>query len=114
MYGQPTFPRSSSEFLSDALTSPDVVSLPLNFPLSPQTQLTVAKSVESVSDVIHSGSSSSGSFNSPTSLASCCTFSSHSLPKNEFHCRFASSLNDFIDFDSAPVRRVFSTGDLHQ
>ncbi|KAA3456743.1 zinc finger protein CONSTANS-like isoform X1 [Gossypium australe] len=122
MYGQPTFPRSSSEFLSDSLTSPDVVSLPLNFPLSPQTQLTVAKSVESVSDVIHSGSSSSGSFNSPTSLASCCThkpsfirsFSSHSLPKNEFHCRFASSLNDFIDSDSAPVRRVFSTGDLHQ
>ncbi|KAK8601532.1 hypothetical protein V6N13_058773 [Hibiscus sabdariffa] len=111
MYGHPTFPRSSSELLCRLLTSPDVMSSPL----CPLPQLTVSPSVDSVSEVLQSGSS--GSYNSPSSLASCCTqrpsfirsISSHSL-----HCRFASSLNDFIDTDSGPVRRVFSTGDLHQ
>ncbi|KAL4296359.1 hypothetical protein GQ457_12G029140 [Hibiscus cannabinus] len=116
MYGHPTFPRSSPEFLCGLLASPDVMSSPS----CPLPQLTVSPSVDSVSEMLHSGSS--GSYNSPSSLASCCTqrpsfirsISSHSLQNNELHCRFASSLNDFIDSDSGPVRRVFSTGDLQQ
>ncbi|XVF05596.1 hypothetical protein REPUB_Repub05bG0186400 [Reevesia pubescens] len=128
MFGHSTtFPRSSSEFLSldSRMTTPDVISSPLNFPLCPLTQLTVADSFDSVSEALHSGSSS-GSYNSPTSMASCCTtqkpsilqrsVSSHSLyfQKNGLHCHFCSSLNEFIDSDSGPVRRVFSTGDLDQ
>ncbi|XWS74205.1 hypothetical protein CRYUN_Cryun02cG0195900 [Craigia yunnanensis] len=121
MFGYSTFPRSSSEFLSDSLTSPDVMT-PLNFPLCPLTQLTVSESFDSVSEALHSGSSSE-SFNSPSSLASCCTqkpsfmqrsVSSHSLQKNGLHCHFAWSLNEFIDSDSCPVKRVLSTGDLDQ
>ncbi|XWS53197.1 hypothetical protein CRYUN_Cryun11dG0137300 [Craigia yunnanensis] len=122
MFGYPTIPRSSSEFLSDTLTSPDVMS-PLNFPLCRLTHLIVAKSFDSVSEALHSGNIS-GSYNSPSSLVSCCTsqkpsfiqksVSSHSLQKNGLHCHFASSLNEFIDSDSGPVRRVFSTGDLDQ
>ncbi|XVF20151.1 hypothetical protein REPUB_Repub11eG0173500 [Reevesia pubescens] len=127
MFGK--FSRSSSEFLGgDSMTSPDVMSSPLiNFPLScPLTdhQLTVAaESLDSVCEALHSGSSS-GSYNSPSSLASCCTqkqsfmqrsVSCHSLQKNGLHCHFASSLNEFIhDSDSCPVRRVFSAGDLDQ
>ncbi|XP_050233096.1 two-component response regulator-like APRR9 isoform X2 [Mercurialis annua] len=63
----------------------------------------------------------SSSYGSPSSLASCGTnlmqrsISSHSLQRNGYHnhhCHFAS---DFLDLDSSPVRRVFSTGDLqHQ
>ncbi|XP_022731278.1 zinc finger protein CONSTANS-LIKE 2-like [Durio zibethinus] len=123
MFGHPTFPRSSSEFLSDSLPSPeDIITSPLNFPLRSLTQLTVAESSDSVSDAFHSGSGS-GSYNSP----SFCTrtgkpslmqrsVSSHSLQfqKNGLHSHFASSLNEFIDSDSGPVRRVFSTGDLDQ
>eukprot|EP00257_Ricinus_communis_P023192 XP_015583110.1 zinc finger protein CO3 [Ricinus communis] len=39
------------------------------------------------------------------------SISSHSLQKNGYypHCHFAC---DFLDLDSSPVRRVFSTGDL--
>ncbi|KAK8598418.1 hypothetical protein V6N13_094389 [Hibiscus sabdariffa] len=97
MYGRPTLQRTSSEFLSDLLSSPDVMSPPLNFLLSPVSQLAVANSV------LHSGS---GNLNSPTSVASFIrSVSSHSLH---------SSLYDFNDSDSGPVRRVFSTGDLHQ
>ncbi|XVE79670.1 hypothetical protein DITRI_Ditri14bG0076700 [Diplodiscus trichospermus] len=117
MFGYPTIPLSSSEFLIDSMA-------PLNFPLYPTTQLTVAAdSFDSVSDALHSGSSS-GSYNSPSSLASCCTtqkpsfiqrsISSHSLQKNGVHCQFGSSLIEFTDSDSGPVRRVFSTGDLDQ
>ncbi|XP_039037592.1 zinc finger protein CONSTANS-LIKE 2-like [Hibiscus syriacus] len=99
------------------------MSPPLNFPLSPLSQLNVANSVDSVGEVLQSGSSSgSGSYNFPTSVASWCTqrpsfirsVSSHSLKNNELHCRFASSLYDFIDSDSGPVRRVSSTSDLHK
>ncbi|XWS28902.1 hypothetical protein CRYUN_Cryun25bG0111700 [Craigia yunnanensis] len=121
MFGYPTNPRSS-EFLSDSLTSSDVMS-PLNFLLCPLTQLTLPETFDSVREAFHS-SSSSGSYNSPSSLASCCTtqkpcfiqrsVSSHSLQKNGLHCHFASSLNEFIDSDSGPVRRVSSTGDLDQ
>ncbi|GMJ08915.1 hypothetical protein HRI_004560700 [Hibiscus trionum] len=113
MYGHPTIPRSSSEFLYylDLLTSPAA----LSSPLCPLPQLTVSPSVDSVSEVLQSG-------NSPSSVAGCCTqrpniirsVSSHSLQNNELYCRFASSLNDLIDSDSGPVRRVSSTGDLHQ
>ncbi|KAE8693135.1 histone H4-like [Hibiscus syriacus] len=102
MYGQPTF-SSSSEFLCDLLTYPHVMSSPL----SPLSQLTVSNSATEVVQ-----SSSSGSYSSPSSLASCCT--QRPLQRNELRCRFASSLNDFIDSGSGPVRRVFSTGDLHQ
>ncbi|XVF68662.1 hypothetical protein PTKIN_Ptkin11bG0019500 [Pterospermum kingtungense] len=138
MFGYTTTPRSSSssssEFLGDSLTSPDAMSplitqLPLYPPL---TQLTIlADSFDSVSEAFHSGSSS-GSYNSPSSLASCCTattttttttqepsfiqrrVSSHSLQKNGLHCHLATTLNEFVDSDSSPVRRVFSTGDLDQ
>ncbi|GMI92065.1 hypothetical protein HRI_002875800 [Hibiscus trionum] len=118
MFGHPTIPRSSSEFLSDTLSSPDVMASPLNFPLCPLTQLSVNESYELVS-----GSSSSGSYNSPSSLLSCCTqkqsfmqrsVSSHSLQNNGLYCHFASGFNDFIESDSGPVRRAFSTGDLEQ
>ncbi|XP_022753850.1 uncharacterized protein LOC111302177 isoform X2 [Durio zibethinus] len=126
MFGYPTIPRSSSEFLGDSLTSSDAMS-PINFPLCPLSQLTVAESFDSMSETLHSGggsSSSSGGYNSPSSLARCCTtqkpgfiqrsLSSHSLQKSGLHCHFASSLNEFVDSDSGPVRRVFSTGDLDQ
>ncbi|KAE8733776.1 histone H4-like [Hibiscus syriacus] len=94
------------------------MSPPLNFPLSPLSQLTVSNWVDEVLQ-----SSSSGSYNSPTSLASCCTpqrpsfirsVSSHSVENNELHCGFASNLYDLIDYDSGPLMKVFSTGDMHQ
>ncbi|XP_039042388.1 uncharacterized protein LOC120181288 [Hibiscus syriacus] len=90
---------------------------PLNFPLCPLTQLTVTGSYDLLSG------SSNGNYNSPTSLPSSCTqkqsfvqrsVSSHSLQNNGLYCHFASSLNEFIDSDSGPVRRAFSTGDLDQ
>ncbi|MBA0790455.1 hypothetical protein Gohar_015105, partial [Gossypium harknessii] len=126
MFGYPTIPRASPEVFSDSLTAPDVLtSSPLIFPtLCPVT----AELFESVTEAFHSGSSS-GSYNSPSSLTSCCTtttqrrslmqrsVSSHSLKiqKNGFHnCHLATSLNESIDSDSVPVRRVFSTGDLDQ
>ncbi|MBA0548387.1 hypothetical protein Golob_019493 [Gossypium lobatum] len=126
MFGYPTIPRASSEVFSDSLTAPDVLTTsPLIFPtLCPVT----AELFESVTEAFHSGSSS-GSYNSPSSLTSCCTtttqrrslmqrsVSSHSLQiqKNGFHnCHLATSLNESIDSDSVPVRRVFSTGDLDQ
>ncbi|OMO67608.1 hypothetical protein CCACVL1_20419 [Corchorus capsularis] len=115
MFGHPTFPRSDSLQMS-----PDIMS-PLNYPL---TQLSVSESVDSVSEALHGGSSSSGGgYNSPSSLGSCCTrkqsfmqrsVSSHSLQKNGLFSHFAATLSDFIDSDSGPVRRVFSTGDLDQ
>ncbi|KAK6271907.1 hypothetical protein POUND7_008990 [Theobroma cacao] len=124
MFGHPTFPRASPEFLSDSQTSPPNVMSQFNFPSCPLTQLTVAESFDSVTEALHSGSSS-GSYSSPSSLASCCcttqkpssmqrSVSSHSLQKNGLHCHFASTLNEFIDSASGPVRRVFSTGDLDQ
>ncbi|KAK1588058.1 hypothetical protein Q3G72_023774 [Acer saccharum] len=48
------------------------------------------------------------------------SISSHSLQKNNnssynnnegLHCHF---INEFLDMDTSPVRRVFSTGDLHR
>ncbi|KAE8711192.1 hypothetical protein F3Y22_tig00110302pilonHSYRG00050 [Hibiscus syriacus] len=120
MFGHPTIPRSSSEVLSDTLSSHDFMTSPLNFPLCPPTQLTVTESYDLLSG---SGSSSSGSYNSPSSLLSCCTqkqsfmqrsVSSHSLQNNGLYCHFASRLNEFIDSDSVPVRRAFSTGYLDQ
>ncbi|XP_039017306.1 two-component response regulator-like APRR9 [Hibiscus syriacus] len=111
MYGRPTFPLSSSEFLCDLLTSPHVMSSPL----SPLSQLTVSNSA---TEVVQSGSSSSSSYSSPSSRTQTPSFfrsvSSHSLQSNDLRCRFASSLNDFIDSGSGSVRRVFRTGDLHQ
>ncbi|PPS07670.1 hypothetical protein GOBAR_AA12988 [Gossypium barbadense] len=90
MFGYPTFPRSSSEFLRDSLTSPDVMTSPLNFPLCPLNQLTVAESYDLRS------------------------VSSHSLQNKGFPCYFTSSLSEFVDSGSGPVRRAFSTGDLEQ
>ncbi|KAL4334753.1 hypothetical protein GQ457_07G034000 [Hibiscus cannabinus] len=120
MFGHPTIPRFSSES-DDTLSSPDVITSPFNFPLCPLTQLSVTEPYELVTG---SGSSSSGSYNSPTSLLSYCStqkqsfmqrsISSHSLQNNRLYCHFASSLNEFIDSDSGPVRRAFSTGDLEQ
>ncbi|KAG4198638.1 hypothetical protein ERO13_A05G099300v2 [Gossypium hirsutum] len=128
MFGYPIFPRSSSEFLRDSLTSPDVMTSPLNFPLCPLNQLTVAESYDLVREALHSSgssssSSSSGSYNSPSSQLSCCTqkqgflqrsVSSHSLQNKGFPCYFTSSLSEFVDSGSGPVRRAFSTGDLEQ
>ncbi|XVF46440.1 hypothetical protein PTKIN_Ptkin03bG0026900 [Pterospermum kingtungense] len=120
MFGHATFPRSSSELLSDS--DPDVMS-PLNFPLCPLTELAIPESFDSVSEALHSsaGGSSSGSYNSPSPLAGCCcctqkqslmqrSASTHSFQKNGLHCHFA----EFIDSDCGSVRRVFSTGDLVQ
>ncbi|XVE59172.1 hypothetical protein DITRI_Ditri05aG0024300 [Diplodiscus trichospermus] len=113
------FPSSISGFLCDSLTSPDFMS-PLNFTSCPLTQLTVTESFGSLSQAFHSCSSSSESYNSPCSMVSCCTQkqsfiqrrdSSHSLPNNGLHCRFTSSLNDFLESDFGPERRAFSTGD---
>ncbi|KAE8666672.1 putative leucine-rich repeat receptor-like protein kinase [Hibiscus syriacus] len=107
MFGYPIFPHSSSEFLSDSLTS-------RNFPFF---QLTVDESYDLVS------SSSSDSYNSPSSLLSYCTQkqsftqrsnSSHSLQNNWLHSHFDSRLNEFIDSDSGRVRRAFSNGDSEQ
>ncbi|GMI81813.1 hypothetical protein HRI_001850600 [Hibiscus trionum] len=101
--------RPSSEFLSDSLTSP------INLVSCPLSQLTVAESYDLVS-----GSSSNESYNSPSSLLSCCTQKqsfmqrSISLQNIGLHCHFASSLNDFTGSDSSGVRRAFSTGDLEQ
>ncbi|XP_039052420.1 zinc finger protein CONSTANS-LIKE 1-like [Hibiscus syriacus] len=90
---------------------------PLNFPLCPLTQLTVTESY----DLLSGGGN--GSYNSPSSLLSSCTqkqsfmqrsASSHSLQNNGLYFHFASSLNEFINSDSGPVRRAFSTGDLDQ
>ncbi|OMO91385.1 Zinc finger protein CONSTANS-like protein [Corchorus olitorius] len=73
---------------SDSLQmSPDIMS-PLNYPL---TQLSVSESSFMQRSV-----------------------SSHSLQKNGLYSHFAATLSDFIDSDSGPVRRVFSTGDLDQ
>lgn len=129
MFGYPTFPRSSSEFLRDSLTSSDVMTSPLNFPLRRLNQLTVAESYDLVSEALHSSgggsssSSSSGSYNSPSSQLSGCTqkqgllqrsVSSHSLHNKGFPCFFTSSLSEFVDSGSGPVGRAFSTGDLEQ
>ncbi|GKV08211.1 hypothetical protein SLEP1_g19876 [Rubroshorea leprosula] len=94
------------------------------YPVTPQTfplpQL-VETEFDFASEAFH-GSSSSG-YNSPSSLASCCTHkpcfmqrsaSSHSLQKNGLHCLFGSSCNEFVGSDVGPVRRVCSTGDLEQ
>ncbi|KAA8549542.1 hypothetical protein F0562_001440 [Nyssa sinensis] len=40
--------------------------------------------------------------------------SSHSLQKNGFCGQLVSSPTDFIDLETSPVRRVFSTGDLQE
>ncbi|XP_020532515.1 uncharacterized protein LOC105628182 isoform X2 [Jatropha curcas] len=68
-----------------------------------------------------STNSGCSSYSSPSSLASCGTnqqtsliqrsISSHSLQKNGYHCHFTCP-QDFLDLDTCPVRRVFSTGDL--
>ena len=66
-----------------------------------------------------STASGCSSYGSPSSLVSgSCSvnmqrsISSHSFQKNGYHCHFASHPHDFLDMDTSPVRRVFSTGDL--
>ncbi|GLU11704.1 hypothetical protein SLE2022_284300 [Rubroshorea leprosula] len=109
-----TFPRASDNSLSpDSLPS-------LTFPMS---QL-AGTEFDSVSEAFQSSSSSgSSSYNSPSSLVSCCSqkpcfmhrsASSHSLQKNGLNCRFALSYNGFVDSEGGSVRRVFSAGDLEQ
>ncbi|KAJ0083437.1 hypothetical protein Patl1_30822 [Pistacia atlantica] len=69
----------------------------------------------------HSSSTSSGcsSYSSPsygTTSQMQRSISSHSLQKNNncIHSLFMSPNDHFVDMDTSPVRRVFSTGDLHR
>ncbi|CAK7331676.1 unnamed protein product [Dovyalis caffra] len=68
----------------------------------------------------NSASGCCSSYGSPSSLAngSCSiiqrSISTHSFQKNGYHCYFTSHPHDFLDMDTSPVRRVFSTGDLLQ
>lgn len=66
-----------------------------------------------------STASGCSSYGSPSSLVSgSCSvimqrsISSHSFQKNGYHCHFTSHPHDFLDMETSPVRRVFSTGDL--
>lgn len=129
MYAHTTFPRAdfllgqeppspdvTAPFPSGALPPPQLAHLiiPDQFP----TGVDLGSSGGG-----HSASSTSGcsSYSSPNSLGSCGgtqrpsyiqrSISSHSLLKNGYHCHFASP-QDFLDMDTSPVRRVFSTGDL--
>ncbi|KAE8700848.1 transcription factor bHLH82-like [Hibiscus syriacus] len=87
MFGYPTFPRSS-------LTSP-------------LFQLTVDESYDLVS--------SSGSYNSPSSLPSCSTQKQSLMQRSHsLHSHFDSNLNEFVDSNYSRVRRALSTADTEQ
>lgn len=135
MYGHhsTTFPRASDS-IGDSPPFPPTLAPPLptmahSAPFLPD-QLLAGTEFDSLnetmrllsSEVSNNNSCSSGcsSYGSPSSLASHSTqrpsliqrsVSSHSLQKNSTH-RVLSSVAEFFECDTGPVRRVYSTGDL--
>ncbi|KAF3958545.1 hypothetical protein ACB098_08G036200 [Castanea mollissima] len=142
MYTHPNtaFTRAA-DFLGHPSTSPDnltpldlsTLTLPLPLPLLPPNLLDQLASPTSEFDSVmnspeignNNSSNCSGcsSYGSTSSLASHQTqrptffqrsVSSNSFQKSGFRQLVSSSTHEFVDSESGPVRRVFSTGDLQR
>uniref|UniRef100_A0A3N7EDU3 CCT domain-containing protein n=1 Tax=Populus trichocarpa TaxID=3694 RepID=A0A3N7EDU3_POPTR len=124
MYGNNTFLGSNSSLSnsSGVINTRPLAADQLVIP-DPVAAAAAAAGIELGSTVgshcTSSTASGCSSYGSPSSLVSgCCSvnmqrsISSHSFQKNGYHCHFASHPHDFLDMDTSPVRRVFSTGDL--
>nr|WED40961.1 CONSTANS-like 3B [Mangifera indica] len=121
-----TFPRASDVYgtNSSSVSSDD----PSHFPLAPLPSPHLLDhatgctyEVDSVMVHSHSSSTSSGcsSYSSPsygTTSQIQRSISSHSLQKNNNRIQslFLSPNDHSVEMDTSPVRRVFSTGDLHK
>ncbi|KAJ6750588.1 hypothetical protein OIU85_001157 [Salix viminalis] len=112
MYGNSTFiGNNSSGVISRRPSAADQLVIP---------DPAAAAGFETVgSHCTSSTASGCSSYGSPSSLVSgSCSvimqrsISSHSFQKNGYHCHFTSHPHDFLDMETSPVRRVFSTGDL--
>ncbi|KAH8520447.1 hypothetical protein H0E87_001766 [Populus deltoides] len=122
MYGNNTFLGSNSS-LSNSSGVINTRPLAADQLVIPDPVAAAAAGIELGSTVgshcTSSTASGCSSYGSPSSLVSgSCSvnmqrsISSHSFQKNGYHCHFASHPHDFLDMDTSPVRRVFSTGDL--
>lgn len=140
MYTHPnTALTRAADFLGHPATSPDnltpldlsSLTLPLPLPLLPPNLLDQLASPTSELDSVmnspeignnnSSNCSACSSYGSTSSLASHQTqrptlfqrsVSSNSFQKSGFRQLVSSSTHEFVDSESGPVRRVFSTGDL--
>uniref|UniRef100_A0A5B6YLN5 Putative histone-lysine N-methyltransferase set-2 n=1 Tax=Davidia involucrata TaxID=16924 RepID=A0A5B6YLN5_DAVIN len=132
MYGHNTTSDHSAHLFHHFPSLPEVTATPLALPsapliLPPPPPLVIPgnefHSMPALKWEVNYSSSGCSSNGSSSSLVSYSTrqssliqrsLSSHSLQKNRFRGQLVSSPTEFVDSETSPVRRVFSTGDLQE